>query len=175
MSSPVRDTKPLHLKPQRYLKHKLFRNPNWFGAVHPNVQIDAKLDYTISRVSIEMHHTSLSIYKRLCDLDRDLKQTVFILLTLKFPLVGYGNTVKRHTFATIRNSNKISLFQCNVVSSPLYVLQNQCYESIPIFCQNKLQFLELVTRKIFSWSIKAPCKSDKFIQQISLDADDDES
>ena len=56
-----------------------------FGAVHPNVQIDAKLDYMISRDLLKMDHTSLNIYKKLCDLGRDLKQTAFIHLKPKIP------------------------------------------------------------------------------------------
>ena len=42
-------------------KFELFCKQNWFGAVHPNVQIDAKLDYMISRVLLEMDQTSLNI------------------------------------------------------------------------------------------------------------------
>ena len=75
-----------------------------------------------------MDHTSLNNYKKLCDLDRDLKQTDFILITQKLPLVGYNNTGQRHAFATIKNQYVISLFECKVVSSPLYVLENQCFE-----------------------------------------------
>ena len=90
--------------------YELFRQQNWFGVVHPNVQIDAKLDYMVSRVLLEMDHTSLSIYKRHCDLDRDLKQTEFIRLTQKFLLVGYIITGQRETFATPKSSIVISLF-----------------------------------------------------------------
>ena len=134
-------------------KYELSRKQNWFSAVHPNVQIGAKLDYMISRVLLEMDQTSLNIYKKLCDLDRDLKQTAFILLTQKFPLFGYIITAQRHTFATLKSQIVISLFQCKVVSSPLYVLENQCFERIPIYYQNKLQFVDQVTRKTFPWSI----------------------
>ena len=52
-------------------KYELLRKQNWFGAVRPNVQIDAKLDYMISQVLLEMDLTSLIIYKKLCDLDGD--------------------------------------------------------------------------------------------------------
>ena len=45
-------------------KYEPFRKQNWFSAVHPNVQIDAKLDYMISRVLLEMDQTSLNIYKK---------------------------------------------------------------------------------------------------------------
>ena len=44
------------------------------------------------------------------------------------------------------------------------------FRTNPITYQNKLQFVEQVTRKTFLWSIKALCKSDNFDQQISLDA-----
>ena len=50
-------------------------------------------------------------------------------------------------------------------------MENQCFERIPIYYQNKLQFEDQVTRKTFPRSIKAPCKSEKFDQQMSLDAD----
>ena len=83
-------------------KHELFRKQNWFGADHPKVQIDAKLDYKINRVLLEIDQTSLNIYKKLCDLDRDLKQAAFVLLTQKFPLDGYRITGQRHTFATLK-------------------------------------------------------------------------
>ena len=156
-------------------KFELFRKQNWFGAAHPNVQVDAKLDYMISRVLLKMDHTSLNIYKKLTDLDRDLKQTAFILLTQKFPLVGYVITGQRHTFATLKSQSVISLFQCKIVSSPLYVLKDQCFQRIPIHYQNKLQFVDRVTRKTFPWSIIAPCKPDNFDQQISLDADGDDT
>ena len=103
----------------------------------------------VSRVLLEMDHTSLSIYKKLCHLDRDLKQTAFILLTQKFPLVVYVITGQRNTFATLKSSNVISLFQCKVVSSSLYVLENQCFERIPIYYQNKLQFVDQVTPLVY--------------------------
>ena len=83
-------------------KYEFFWKQNWFVAVPPNVQIDAKLEYMISIVLPEMDHTNLSIYKKLFDLDRDLKQTAFILLTQKLPLVGYVITGQRKIFATLK-------------------------------------------------------------------------
>ena len=129
----------------------------------------------ISRVLLEMDHTSLNIYKKLCDLDRDLKQTTFILLTQKFPLVDYVITGQRNTFTTLKSQNVISLFQCKTVLSQLYVLKDQYFERIPIYYPNKLQFVDQVTRNTFPWSIKAPYKSDNFDRQISLDADGDDT
>ena len=124
---------------------------------------------------ITMDYTSLSIYKKFCVLDRDLKQTVFIFLSQKFFLVGYIIAGQRHTFATLKNSNVSSLFQWKVASSPLYVLEIQCFERIPIFYQNKLQFVGQVTPKTFPWSIKVSCISDNFDQQNLLDADGDDT
>ena len=122
-----------------------------------------------------MVQTSSNIYKKLCDLDRDLKQTAFILLTRKIPLVGYITPGQRHTFATLKSQNVISLFQCKVISTTLYVLENLCFERIPINYQNKLQFVDQFNQKTFPWSLKAPCKSENFDQQISFDADGDDT
>ena len=38
---------PVYRKSEKY---ELFRKQNWFGAVHPRVQIQSKLDYMISRI-----------------------------------------------------------------------------------------------------------------------------
>ena len=92
---------------QKSKKYEFFCKQNWFGAVHPNAQFHAKLDYKISRVQLEMSHTSLCISKNPCNLGCDLKQTAFILLTQKLPLVGYINTGQQNTFATLTNSNLI--------------------------------------------------------------------
>ena len=156
-------------------KYEFFRKQNWFGAVHSNVQIDAKLDYMISRVLLKMDQPSVNNYTKLCDLDRDLKQTAFILFTQKFPLVCNFITGQRHTIATLKKQKVISLFQCKVVASRLYLLKNQCFERFPIYNRNKLQFVDQVTGKTFPWSIKAPCKSNNFDKQISIDADGDDT
>ena len=110
-----------------------------------------------------MDHTSLSIYKKRCDLDHDLKQTVFIVLTQKLPFKGYVIMGKQNTFAIPKSSNVISLFQNNFVSSPRHVLENQYFERIHIFYQKKLQ-LDQVTRNAFPRSVKAPFKSDNIDQ-----------
>ena len=54
-------------------------------------------------------------------------------------------------------------------------MEIQCFERIPIFYQNKLQFVGQVTPKTFPWSIKVSCISDNFDQQILLDADGDDT
>ena len=54
-----------------------------------------------------MNHTSLSTYKKLGGLDRNLKQTTFILLTQKCPVIGYIITGQKNTFATLKNSDLI--------------------------------------------------------------------
>ena len=130
ISAKDQKASPVNRKSEKY---DFFRKQNWFGDLHPIVQLDAKTDYVVSKVLLEMDHTCLSIYKKLCNLNRDLKQTALIPLTQQLPLIGYVITGKRHTFATLKSSNVISLFQCKVFSSPLFVLENQCFERIPIF------------------------------------------
>ena len=42
----------------------------------------------------------------------------------------------------------------------IFVLKNKCFEQIPICYQNKLHYVDQVTRKTISWSINAPFKAD---------------
>ena len=65
-----------------------------------------------------MNQISPSIYRKLSHLDRELKQKL----------------------ATFKSSN-VSPFQYKIISSPLYVLKNQFFERIPIYYQNKVQFV----------------------------------
>ena len=67
---------------------------------------------------------SLSKYKNPCDLDRDLKQTAFILLIQNFLLVVYVSTGRRNKFANLKISIVISLFQCKTGSSPTWSKMN---------------------------------------------------
>ena len=101
----------------------------------------------ISGVLFEMDHTSLSNYKRLCDLECDLKQTAFILLTQNFPLVGYITAGQRNTFTTLKISIFMQLFQFKTISSPLFVQESQGFERIPKFYQNDIQFVDQITQK----------------------------
>ena len=137
---------------------------NRIGLVLCTLMNKLGLNLIIRSVDYYLRRTTrvFQIVKKLCDLDRDLKQTAFILLTQKFPLSEYVIRGQRNTFATSKGSNVISLFQRKTVSSPPFVLENQSFERIPIFYQNKLQFVVQVTCKTFPWFIKAPCKTDNF-------------
>ena len=128
------------------------------------------VEYYLRWITQVYHFTT-----KLCDLYRNLNQTAFILLTEKFFLVAHYITGQRNTFATFKSANVISLFQYKTVSSPHQNLENQCFERIPLVYQNQLQFVDQVARKTFPWSVKAPFKSVNFDQQITLDADGDES
>ena len=138
----------VYRKPENY---EFFRKQTWFVAVHSNVQIDAEMDYMIDRV---LDHGSFCFYiQKLCNLEHDLKRITFILITQKFPFVEYLTTGHQKTFAILKSSNNISRFQWKTVSLPLNALENHCLERIPIYFQNKLKFVDQVTRKTFPWSI----------------------
>ena len=47
--------------------------------------------------------------------------------------------------------------------------------NVSLYNTKKNKFPDQVTRKTFPWSIKAPCKSENIDQQISLDADGDDT
>ena len=144
-------------------KYENFRKQKWFGAVHPNVQIDAKLDYMIQRVLVEMNQTSLSIYKKIWRSRSQFKTDRFYIVNTKIFISGiYRHRTAKH----ICNTNVFSLIQFKTVSSLHYVLENQCFERIPVFYQSNLQFVDQVTRKIIRWPIKAPYKKHSYDQQI---------
>ena len=76
-----------------------------------------------------MGQTSLSTYKNFCDTDHDLEQSTLILLTQKFPL---GNTI-----ATKKVHKLFHFFNVNPSLRRFYVMENQFFERIPIYNQNK--------------------------------------
>ena len=76
-------------------KHEIFRKRNLFCAVHSNVQIDAKLDYMIRKVLLEMEHTSLQ------------KQTAFITSHKNFHLSDTLSQDSKKMFATLKSSKFI--------------------------------------------------------------------
>ena len=49
------------------------------------------------------------------------------------------------------------------------------FRTLSYILSKKFQFVDQVTRKTFLWSIVAPCRTENFDQQISLDPDGNES
>ena len=115
-------------------KFELFKKQNWFCWWTPEFtdKCWTRL-YEYPSLSWDGPKRVSSYMQKLCNLDRDLKQTAFVLKTQKFRLVAYVITGQRNTFTTLKSSIVFSFFQCTTVSSTVYVLEDQFYARIPIF------------------------------------------
>ena len=64
-------------------------NKTHFGAIHYDIHLDMKLDYTINRIFQEMSLTKLETLHQLCELERTQILQSLALSVLKIPYAGY--------------------------------------------------------------------------------------
>ena len=64
-------------------------NNTHFGAIHYDIHLEMKLDYTISRIFQEMSLTELETFHQLCELQRTQVLQSLALAVLKIPYAGY--------------------------------------------------------------------------------------
>ena len=81
------------LKPQdadsTRLQELSLMNRTYFGAIHCDVHLDMKLDYTKGRISQEMSRSELETLHQLCELERTQILQSLALAVLKIPYAGY--------------------------------------------------------------------------------------
>ena len=73
-------------------------NYTHFGAIHFNIHLDTKLDYTISRIFQEMSSTELETLHQLCELERTQILQSLALAVLKILYAGYLLSGNRSNF-----------------------------------------------------------------------------
>ena len=64
-------------------------NNTHFGAIHYDIHLDMKLDYTMSRIFQELALTELETLHQLCELERTEIVQSLALAVLKIPYAGY--------------------------------------------------------------------------------------
>ena len=64
-------------------------NSTYFGAIHHDIHLDMKLDYTISRIFQEMSLSGLETLHQLCELERTQILQSLALAVVKIPYAGY--------------------------------------------------------------------------------------
>ena len=69
-----------------------------FGAIHYDIHLDMKLDYTISRIFQEMSLSELETLHQLCELERTQILQSLALAVLKTPYAGYLLSGNRSNF-----------------------------------------------------------------------------
>ena len=90
------------LKPQdkesTRLQQLSLMNNTHFGAIHYDIHLDMKLDYTITRIFQEMSLTELETLHQLCEHERTQILQSLALAVLKIPYAGYLMSGNRSNF-----------------------------------------------------------------------------
>ena len=73
-------------------------NNTYFGAIHYNIPLDKKMDYTIFRIFQEMSLSDLETLHHLWELERTQILQSFALAVLKIPYAGYLSSGNRSFF-----------------------------------------------------------------------------
>ena len=145
-----------------------------FGAIHDDINDNMKMDYIVSRVFWEMDMKDLEIYRNLCELERKVLLQTLVLATQHHPLLGFIITGDRSAFINLESPNTVSLKYCAQKFSQLYVFDPPvCYEHIPIYYNNRVHFVDHVTRQTLDWSRQTTCDPRSTDQLIPLDPDSD--
>ena len=116
------------LKPQdadgTRLQELSLMNRTYFGAIHYDILLDMKLDYTISRIFQEMSLSELETLHQLCELERTQILQSLALAILKIPYAGYSLSGIRSNFIDYEG-NILWYYTCTKKVSPLYVFEDK--------------------------------------------------
>ena len=121
----------------------------YFGAIHYDIHLDMKLDYTISRIFQEMSLSELETLHQLWELERTQILQSLALAVLKIPYAGYLLSGNRSNFLDYEE-NTLWFYTCTKKVSPLYVFEDKlCYKRIPILYKNKVHFVDRLSRRTY--------------------------
>ena len=87
-------------------------NNTHFGAIHYDIHLDMKIDYTISRIFEEMSLTELETLHQLCELERTQILQSLALAVLKTPYAGHLLSGNRSNFIDYERKNIMVLHSC---------------------------------------------------------------
>ena len=125
-------TKPEDKDSTRLQELSLMNN-TYFGAIHYDIHLDMKLDYTMSRIFQKKALSELETLHQLCELERTQILQSLALAVLKIPYAGYLLSGNRSNFLDYEG-NILWFYTCTKKVSPLYVFEDtRCYKRIPIF------------------------------------------
>ena len=148
-------------------------NRAYFGAIHYDIHLEMKLDYTISKIFQEMSLSELETLHQFCELDRTEILQSLSLAVLKIPYAGYLLSGNRSNFIDYKG-NILWFYTSTKKVSPLFVFEDKrCYERIPIFYENKVYFVDTLSRRKFFWDTLVPCGSENSHNVVQLNPDED--
>ena len=143
-------------------------NNTYFGAIHYDIHLDMKLDYTIRRIFQEMSLSELETLHQLCELERTQTLQSLALAVLKIPYAGYLLSGNISNFLDYEG-NIFWFYTCTKKVSPLYVFEDTVgLKEIPIFYKNKVHFVDTLSRRAYFWNIAVPCGSENSHNVVQL-------
>ena len=150
-------------------------NNTHFSAIHYDIHLDMKLDYTVNRTFQEMSLTELETVHQLCELERTKILQSLALAVLKLSYAGYLSSGNRSNFLDY-GGNILWYYTCTKKVSPLYVFEDKrCYKRIPIFYKNKVHFVDTLSRRTYFWDTAVPCGSKNGHNVVQLNPDEDKN
>ena len=99
-------------------------NSAYFGAIHYDIHLDMKLDYTISIIFQERSLSELETLHQLCELERTHILQSLALAVLKIPYAGYLLSGNRSNFLDYEG-NILWFYTCTKKVSPSYVFEDK--------------------------------------------------
>ena len=165
------------LKPQdadsTRLQELSLMNRAYFGAIHYDIPLDMKLDYTISKIFQEMSLSELETLHQFCELERTEILQSLSLAVLKISYAGYLLSGNRSNFIDYKG-NILWFYTSTKKVSPLFVFEDKrCYERIPIFYENKVYFVDTLSGRKYFWDTSVPCGSENSHNVVQLNPDED--
>ena len=138
--NPRGKIKPRDTESTRLQELSLKKN-TCFGAIHYDIYLDMKLDYTFNRIFQEMSLSELETLHQLCELERTEILQSLALAVLKIPYAGYLLSRNRSNFHDYEE-NFLWFYTCTKKISPLYVFEDKrCCKRITIFYKKKKHYI----------------------------------
>ena len=144
-----------------------------FGAIHYDIHLDMKLDYTIRRTFQGMSLRELETLHQLCELERTQTLQSLALAVIKIPYAGYLLSENRSNFIDYEG-NVLWYYTCTKKLTPLYVfVDKRCYKRIQIFYKRKVLFVDTLSRRTYFWDTAVPYGSENSHNVVQLNPDED--
>ena len=129
-----------------------------------------KNNFVMYRNEKKSAHKETETRTKQCETERLLRFTIITLAMQDPTMAGYLLTGKRNQFLKMEGSIAW-LYECKNAISPLRIMENVCYDKIPIEIYGKLKFVDPISRQTFPFANEIAClHSEENI--FSLDPDD---
>ena len=136
-----------------------------------DVHLGAKCDYILHRTNLNIHAFQVKLIQNQCELEGTQILTVLTMPLKNTLLAGYLLTGNRSMLFDTDGS-VAWLYYCPKNRSTLRVMEN-CNDKIPMFYENRVYFIDAITRQTFHSAIEFSCQhATQNLLQLDMDNDD---